>query len=85
MEDHKAETSLDFYREHDVRSRDLGFALHVAEELTPLPARSRSALLILRDALSNLTGIPIPSLLDEFQPVETVVSTATELPKEPTT
>lgn len=84
MEDHKAETPLDFYREHDVRSRDLGFALHVAEELTPLPARSRSALLILRDAVSNLTGIPIPSLLDEFQPVEAANDHTTEQPKEPT-
>lgn len=84
MDDHKADSPLDFYREHDVRSRDLGFALHVAEELTPLPARSRSALLILRDALSNLTGIPIPSLLDEFQPGETENSNSTELPKEPT-
>lgn len=84
MEDHPAETPLDFYREHDVRSRDLGFALHLAEELTPLPARSRSALLILRDAVSNLTGIPIPSLLDEFQPVEPANDNTTEQPKEPT-
>lgn len=82
MDDHKADSPLDFYREHDVRSRDLGFALHVAEELTPLPARSRSALLILRDAVSNLTGVPIPSLLDEFQPVGTAASSTTE-PKEP--
>lgn len=50
-----------------VRRRDMEFALALAEELTPCPARAHTALLILRQFLAESAGTTPEDLFRSFQ------------------
>ncbi|CAD7740088.1 hypothetical protein J7369_14295 [Xanthomonas phaseoli pv. dieffenbachiae] len=49
------------------RRRDMEFALGLADELTPCPARAHTALLILRQFLAEFAGTAPEDLIRSFQ------------------
>lgn len=55
--------ALPFSLLSEPQSNDLAFALSLTEELTPVPAKAHTALLILRDRLADAVGVSVADLM----------------------
>jgi hypothetical protein len=49
---------------NEPQCEDLAFALALTDELTPLPSKAHTALLILRDRLADAMGVSVAELMD---------------------